>query len=358
MKAAAIATIFVLTAAPAPVQIRQGVDAATQSVPILANSPSGQLLRYELRLTNFSKSPLTLARLQIIDTRSGRELGILSGEALSDALRPIRADRPNGPTVLQPGRVNLLFIDLRVPRSATPADLRHQLTLSDGSSEFVVESPATPVRPAPPSDLGPPLKGGPWVAVYEPSMDGGHRRVPYATSGRATIPGRFAIDWFRVDDKGRQIPSTGAPVLAVADGIVVDMRDDFPDPAPNSTPLGPDLANDAGNYVALRIADGRFVFYEHLQHRLRVKTGDRVHRGRLLAFVGSTGHVTGPHLHFHVADANSPLGAEGIPYGFRNFELIGRFRSISDFDKGAAWEPASGSRTGLPDPNSIVRFPD
>jgi hypothetical protein len=58
-----------------------------------------------------------------------------------------------------------------------------------------------------------------------------------------------------------------------------------------------------------------------------------------------------------VADADSPVGAEGVAYGFRAFEVIGRYRSIYDFDKGVAWEPASGTSQGLPDPNSVVQFP-
>jgi murein DD-endopeptidase MepM/ murein hydrolase activator NlpD len=341
----------------APAETRQGVDAAVQSVPVLALTGTGQVLRYELRLTNFNKAPLTLTGVRIVDGRSGRALGIVTGQALIDALRPVRSDKPDKVAVLQPGRTNLLFIDLPVAPGAGPANLLHRLILSEGSNEFEVEGAATAVRPAPQSNLGPPLKGGPWVAVYEPSMDGGHRRVLYATSGRATIPGRFAIDWFRADERGHQIRGTGAPVLAVADGVIAAARDDFADPTPTSKPVGPELDNDTGNYVALRIAAGKYVFYEHLKHGLRVKAGERVRRGQVLGFVGSTGHVTGPHLHFHVAAANSPLGSEGVPYGFRRFELVGRYQSIFAFDRGDPWQPASGTGSGLPGPNTAVRFP-
>ena len=78
--------------------------------------------------------------------------------------------------------------------------------------------------------LSPPLRGGPWVAVYDPGMERGHRRVFYATEGSATLPGRFAIDFMKLDERGKlssgdaDIPAShhgfGADVLAVADPSV------------------------------------------------------------------------------------------------------------------------------------------
>jgi hypothetical protein len=72
------------------------------------------------------------------------------------------------------------------------------------------------------------------------SMERGHRRVPYAVAGHATIPGRFAIDWMKIDAKGRfdrsdgktlaDSLSYGAEVLAVADAVVSATRDDFAEP--------------------------------------------------------------------------------------------------------------------------------
>src|SRR3546814_17112070 len=51
--------------------------------------------------------------------------------------------------------------------------------------------------------LSPPLRGGPWVAVYDPGMERGHRRVFYATEGSATLPGRFANDFMKLDEHGK-----------------------------------------------------------------------------------------------------------------------------------------------------------
>ena len=65
-----------------------------------------------------------------------------------------------------------------------------------------------------------------------------------------------------------------------------------------------------------------FAFYAHLQPKgIRVKVGDKVRRGQVLALLGNSGNSDAPHLHFHVTDGNSPLGAEGLPYVIESFEM-------------------------------------
>jgi peptidoglycan hydrolase FlgJ len=61
-----------------------------------------------------------------------------------------------------------------------------------------------------------------------------------------------------------------------------------------------------GNMVMLEHADGRRTLYAHAS-RLFVKVGDQVRRGQTIAAVGSTGHSTGPHLHFEVRQGNVAL---------------------------------------------------
>jgi hypothetical protein len=70
----------------------------------------------------------------------------------------------------------------------------------------------------------------------------------------------------------------------------------------------------------------------------------------------------GPHLHFHVSDTASALGAEGLPFAISGFEVLGEFPSIDAMRAGSAWVPAPAHRTGerrheRPAPISVVRFP-
>src|SRR5262249_41363363 len=161
-----------------------------------------------------------------------------------------------------------------------------------------------------------------WVAVYDPSLNGGHRRALFAIDGKVRIPARFAIDWIKLGPDAHASRgdasvmsnsySYGADVLAVADGKVASLEDGLPEPTPRT------FNSDAGNYVALDLGGGRFAFYEHLKPgSIRVKIGDRVRTGQVLGSLGGSGSVSsGPHLHFHIADTNSPLAAEGLPFVF------------------------------------------
>lgn len=54
-----------------------------------------------------------------------------------------------------------------------------------------------------------------------------------------------------------------------------------------------------GNTVEIRHADGTTSRYAHAQ-KIHVLVGDRVQAGECVADVGSTGHSTGPHLHFEI----------------------------------------------------------
>ncbi|RYG97459.1 MAG: M23 family metallopeptidase [Alphaproteobacteria bacterium] len=208
------------------------------------------------------------------------------------------------------------------------------------------------------------MRGGPWVAVYEPRLERGHRRVVYATQGKAKIPGRFAIDWMRPTSSSAQGPDLvleeGATieVLSIADGVIAATRDGVPEPGPNERP-DVSLEDATGNYISLRITPDRYVFYEHLLPGLLVRPGDQVKRGQVIAQVGSTGQANRPHLHLHLADSDSPLDAEGFPYALEEAEVIGTYRSIEEFDRGAPWEKLSRPSTlrSIPGPNVVIQFP-
>jgi murein DD-endopeptidase MepM/ murein hydrolase activator NlpD len=79
-----------------------------------------------------------------------------------------------------------------------------------------------------------------------------------------------------------------------------------PPVSPNSTPIK--AANDgkvvlaedlyfSGNTVVLDHGLGLYTYYGHCS-TMAVKPGDSVARGQVIAEVGATGRVTGPHLHW------------------------------------------------------------
>jgi len=358
--------------ADSPGSAPDALDLRVTDLPHAVCTDTGVQLIYELHLINTGRTPLRLRRLDVIDDGDGRVLATFAGDDLASRLAPFAAD-DRQQTVLRPGQRSVLYLEWRVS-APRPATLVHVLTYGARSgAPASVRGGRTAVSYSAGAPLGPPLRGGPWVAIHHAGWPKGHRRVFNTVDGKARIPGRFAIDWVRVDDSGRMahgnpdVPAHalgyGAPVLAVADATVVAVRRDMPEAARVSANPSHALQDEAGNYVALRLDEGRYAFYEHLRPgSIKVKPGQHVRRGEILGELGFTGASTGPHLHFHVADGPSPIGAEGRPFVLDTFELIGRYTDPSRLGK-SRWSPRPAQeamrRSGeWPAENAVVRFPD
>jgi len=114
-----------------------------------------------------------------------------------------------------------------------------------------------------------------------------------------------------------------------------------------------------GNYVVEVLGDHRFAVYAHLHTgSVRVRAGERVHRGQVLGLVGNTGNSTEPHLHFQVTSGPSPAGSDGVPYVFRSFRYDARLVGLDTGNP--AIVPAGPPRTRhrqLPLDDDIIAFP-
>jgi hypothetical protein len=346
-----VAALLLLAAAP---PVRQGIELSILQPPVPLPTVAGARLAYELHLTSFARDDIEIVSLRMVDPRGGDTIATLSEEALKAATRivglPVDGTDHRR---LAAGRRAIVYLDLAIDGPPPPAiDHRVAFRLRSGDLAEVRRTVDVGTRALP--RLGPPLAGGPWVAVYEPAMDFGHRRYVYAVAGAARIPGRHAVDWLR--PAGAAAPALGAPVLAVADAIVVAARDDFAEPDPKAPRPDVALGDATGNYVALDLGAGHFAFYEHLMPGLRVAKGDRVRRGQVIARVGSTGQASAPHLHFHLASANHPLDAEGLPYRLDGLRVIGRYASIEAFGRGDDWQRTPAAAAPFPPPNAVVTF--
>lgn len=135
----------------------------------------------------------------------------------------------------------------------------------------------------------------------------------------------------------------GADVLAVADGVVRDVRDGQLEHAPLTPQPEPESLTAHGlfgNYVVLEIAPGAFATYAHLQRgSVRVHAGETVRRGDLLGRLGQSGNSGAPHLHFQLSNAATFEGAEGLPFLFDHFDLLGPETEAQLFGQGEPWKP-------------------
>lgn len=366
-----------LICAPAAGALRQSFDLQVPVAPTPVLEDGAARLVYELHLTNFSDQPLRAMRVEVRDAPAGTALATFEGDPLQARISqtgPTVATDPAG--TIAPGRHGVLYVELVVPADGSPPQaLEHRIDYVAAGSDAraAITGGRTAVSDVEPPVLGAPLRGGPWAAIHHPEWTRGHRRVLYTIDGRARIPGRFAIDWVRLDANGHSTrgdpdrPANalgyGADVLAVADAVVAAVRDDMAESSTVSAHPKHALGDATGNYVALDLGDGQYAFYEHLKPgSLRVAPGQRVRRGEVIAALGFTGDSTGPHLHFHVADAASPLGAEGVPFVLERFDVLGRYGDVSKLGDGP-WDPLEGKLTvrremERPAPNVVVDFGD
>ncbi|MGE0362875.1 MAG: M23 family metallopeptidase [Vicinamibacterales bacterium] len=370
LAAAAALTLAAAARAPAappmlPLSIR--VPVAPAAVPI----DGLDRLVYELHVENGGDVAVTLARVEIRPDAPAVTLTI-AGDELIGALDP--PEPTAAPPVVPAGGRRVVYLDIGVTASVRGVTVptrrvRHRIVaLAEGREAVSDDGEGLAVDPAPPIVVGPPLTGGPWAAVHHPAWPRGHRRVFYTVDGVTRLPGRFTIDFVKLDAGGRTARGDadivanalgdGAPVLAVADATVAAVRDDMPEPARVSARMKHAQADAAGNYVSLDLGNGRFAVYEHLKPRsVRVAIGQRVRRGEVIAALGFTGDSTGPHLHLHVADAARPLAGEGLPYVFERFDVLGRYPDIAAMGQSPWQREGVGRRDNeRPAPNTVITF--
>ena len=186
-----------------------------------------------------------------------------------------------------------------------------------------------------------PLRGD-WLVGAGPTLHSHHRWLTME---------EFAYDIVKLGPEGRTHAGDGAnfsgyfaygaPVLAAADGEVVETIDDVPEDLSAMrrrdetqeayrTRLmeeqGKRLASGkrgiAGNLVVIAHGEGEFSMYVHLKPgSVRVKKGQKVKAGEEIAALGSSGNSTEPHLHFHVATGPDVMTAPAIPPRFVDVEL-------------------------------------
>jgi len=92
---------------------------------------------------------------------------------------------------------------------------------------------------------------------------------------------------------------TGTPIYATGDGVIV---------------VADNKASGYGNHIVIRHGFGYETLYGHMS-RYKAKVGQKVKRGDVIGYVGSTGRSEAPHLHYEVHKGGQVVNPLNFYYG-------------------------------------------
>jgi hypothetical protein len=305
--------------------------------PALVRGDDGKYnLVYELSLSNLTRSDANIQKLDIIDADSEQIVQSFAGDSLAKILVVLTPD--SIPTNLKAASNAIVFVNLTFDKATgIPKNLKHRIKLETKyprNKQVSQEYTSVPlvVSELPAVVISPPLGGEGWLASGGYSGDVGHRRALMPIGNELKLAQRYAIDWIKVNDKNLLLVGDltkcenyfcyGEPIHAVADGTILGTMDRFGDQVPGKAEGDDVTSYPGGNIVVIDIGQGNYAFYAHMKPgSIKVKAGDKVSKGQIIGEVGNSGNTSSPHLHMHISDSPSPLGADGKPYVFDSFKV-------------------------------------
>jgi len=298
-------------------------------------------LNFDFRVDNRSTRAIDLNSIEmsVFDDRGRLILKRdVDGSGASPAIQTVLPDRH-----FNPSSQGIFFNPFTTFANDFPLnELRYRLTFSEsGGPSIERELIIRPREWKPMTALVLPLDGRVWVKHGHDYLSH-HRRWnplhPIAQSFGATATfARYGLDLMIVDKEGRTRKGTGernddfygwgAPVRAPGKGKVVaaydkDADDDLSSGKSGFDPerLPKEPLHFYGNYVIIDHGNGEFSLLGHLQHgSVRVRLGDRVGPGQVVAKVGTSGSAEfEPHLHYELR-RGATMAVEGLPAYFNHF---------------------------------------
>src|SRR3954454_47565 len=224
----------------------------------------------------------------------------IAGRKLGDVLHEHTYRLPDGGTVVVNGATTALRVTLGAARGGDPAGTAVSVAVADASAgdQVVAATPTststpTPTHTATPTATAPPRRPTARARTRRKAPKVPRRltsqRYAFPVYGRADVADNFGAP--RADTGAHEgndvFAPFGAPVLAVADGVVEKVG----------------TLRISGNRLWLRTTAGDEFFYAHLSaFSPDAVDGRRVKAGTVLGFTGNTGDAepTPPHVHFEI----------------------------------------------------------
>jgi len=189
--------------------------------------------------------------------------------------------------------------------------------------------------------------GGEWL------VDQGGRSI-FQNSNFGSEDQRFSIDFVLLKN-GRPFGGTGSdnsdyycfgqPLLAPAEGSVVEVQDGFQDNPPGR----PVRDSPRGNMILISHGNSEFSSLSNLkQNSVRFKKGDKVKQGDVVGECGNSGPSPAPHVHYQLQNsAGIPL-PDSLPAQFVDYMADGKVVASGEPERGQMVSSASAAGTAQP----------
>jgi hypothetical protein len=314
----------------------------------IERSEAGQHLNFEFLLENRSAERLLLSAvtLSVLDDN-----GMLARREFVNEYSRASLELAGLPA-LEPGAVVLVFNPFHFFSRAIPIKkLSYEFTFRtpDRTRRHKAHLSIVPVFYDTKTDLMIPLRGR--VLVWDGhDYQSHHRRFDYTRPpspqlGNKTNFTRYGYDFVVVNgnglmygrdpkegddwypgksDRNEDYYGFGVPILATGNGRVVAFHDGEADNRRfnQAEQASREMAR-AGNYVIIDHLNGEYSLFAHLRHgSVRVKVGQDVKRGAIIAQMGASGDALFPHLHYELRNGIGAREVEGLPSYFTNFRRL------------------------------------
>jgi murein DD-endopeptidase MepM/ murein hydrolase activator NlpD len=145
---------------------------------------------------------------------------------------------------------------------------------------------------------------------------------------------RYAYDFFIVDKEGKTSSGDnkkvenyycyGKDILAPADGEIVSFASHHPDSSVYGDGRAECKAHDIrGNHIIIRYSKKEYSLIAHLKpDSIKVRKGQKVKQGQVIAQCGNSGNTTEPHIHFQMNNGKNFFITAGLPIKFKNVVVI------------------------------------
>ena len=133
---------------------------------------------------------------------------------------------------------------------------------------------------------------------------------------------KINLEWYDdIPDNNNDYFGFGVPIYATGNGTISDVRDSVDDNrmVAESEILKNEKAY-GGNYIIIDHGNGEFSWFGHLKKgSIKVKKGQMIKQGEVIASMGASGNSLFPHLHYELRNGNGAKKVEGLPSYFTNY---------------------------------------